>query len=48
MGVAGLALMTDCTHDMNLTALIVYGVAHCFSVNGQTFILLLIDLVPAL
>ena len=40
--------MTDCAHDVSLIALIVDGVAHRFSINGQTFILLTIGLVPAL
>ena len=40
--------MTDCTHDVGLIALIVNGVAHGFSIDGQSFILLTIDLVPAL
>jgi len=48
LGVAGLALMTDCAHDVSLMALIVDGVAHRFSINGQTFVLLTIGLVPAL
>ncbi len=40
--------MTDGTHDVGLTALIIDGVAHGFSINGQAFILLTIGLVPAL
>ena len=48
MGVTGLALMTDCAHDVSLIALIVDGVAHGFPVNGQRFVVLSIDLVPAL
>ena len=48
MGVAGLALMTDCAHDVGLMALIVDGVAHRFSINGETLVLLTIGLVPAL
>ncbi len=47
MGVAGLALMTDCAHDVSLIALIVYCVTHCFPINGQTFVLLTIGFVPA-
>ena len=48
MGVAGLALMTDCAHDVSLIALIVDGVTHGLSIDGQTFVLLTIGLVPAL
>ena len=40
--------MTDCTHDVSLIALIVYGVAHGFSIDGKTLVLLSIDLVPVL
>jgi len=40
--------MTDCAHDVSLIALIVYCVTHGFSINGQTFVLLTIGLVPAL
>lgn len=40
--------MTDGAHDVSLIALIVDGVAHGFSINGQRFILLAISLVPAL
>jgi hypothetical protein len=48
LGVAGFALMTDCAHDVSLIALIVDGVAHGFSINGQRFVLLTIGLTPAL
>lgn len=40
--------MTDRAHDVDLIALIVNGVFHGFSVDGQAFILLSIDVVPAL
>ncbi len=40
--------MTDGAHDMRLVALIVDGVAHGFSINGQTFILAAIGLAPTL
>jgi len=40
--------MSDCAHDVSLMALIVNGVAHRFSINGQTFVPLAIGLVPAL
>jgi len=40
--------MSDCEHDVSLIALIVDGVAHGFSIDGQTIVLLSIDLVPAL
>ena len=48
MGVAGLAVMTNCAHDMGLITLIVNGVTHGFSINGQRFVVLTIGLVPAL
>ena len=40
--------MTDCAHDVSLIALIVDGVTHGFSINGQRFVVLTIGLVPAL
>ena len=40
--------MTNCAHDMGLIALIVNGVTHGFSINGQRFVVLSIGLVPAL
>ena len=40
--------MSDCAHDVSLMTLIVDGVAHGFSVNGQRFVLLTVSLVPAL
>lgn len=40
--------MTNGAHDVSLMALIVDGVAHRFSIDGETFVLLSIDLVPAL
>ena len=40
--------MADCAHDVSLPALVVDGVAHRFSINGQAFVLLTIDLVPVL
>ena len=40
--------MTNCAHDMGLIALIVNGVTHGFSINGQRFVVLTIGLVPAL
>ena len=40
--------MADCAHDVSLIALIVYSVAHGFSINGQRFVVLTIGLVPAL
>lgn len=40
--------MTDGAHDVGLIALIVDGVFHGFSVDGQTLILLSINVVPAL
>ena len=35
-------------HDMVLIALIVDGVTHGFSINGQRFVVLSIGLIPAL
>jgi branched-chain amino acid transport system permease protein len=32
--------MTDCAHDVGLIALIIDGVAHGFSINCQTFVLI--------
>ena len=40
--------MTDCAHDVSLIALIVNGVSHGFSINGQRFVVLTVGLVPAL
>ena len=40
--------MTHCAHDMGLIALIVDGVTHGFSINGQRFVVLTIGLIPAL
>jgi len=40
--------MPDDAHDVSLIALIVNGVTHGFSINGQRFIVLSIGLVPAL
>ena len=40
--------MTNCAHDMGLIALIVNGVTHGFSINGQRFVVLSIGLIPAL
>ncbi len=40
--------MADHAHDMGLTALRIKGVAHSFTVDGQSGVLLAIGLVPAL
>ena len=40
--------MTDDAHDMGLIALIVDGVTHGLSINGQRFVVLSIGLIPAL
>lgn len=40
--------MTDCAHDVPLIAVIIDGLAHGLSINGQSFILLAIGLIPAL
>lgn len=40
--------MADSAHDMNLMAVIVDGVAHGFSINGQTFVMDTIGLIPSL
>jgi len=40
--------MPEDAHDVSLIALIVDGVTHGIAINGQRFILLSIDLVPAL
>ena len=40
--------MTHCAHDVSLIALIVDSVTHGFAINGQTFVLLTIGLVPTL
>jgi len=40
--------MADHAHDMGLTALRIKGVAHGFTVDGQSGVLLAIGLVPAL
>ena len=40
--------MADGAHDVNLMAVIVDGVAHGFSINGQAFVVLTIGLVPSL
>jgi len=39
---------TDDTHDMGLMTVLIDGVAHRLSVNGETFVLLSMTLVPAL
>ena len=38
--------MTDDAHDMGLMPLRIDGVAHGFTVYGETFILLLVDVIP--
>jgi hypothetical protein len=48
LGVAGFGLMTYGAHDMSLIAFVVDCIAHSFSVNGQTFVLPTIGLVPTL
>ena len=48
MGVASLRLMADDTHDVGLIPVVIQGVAHGFAVNSQAFVLLTINLVPAL
>ena len=40
--------MADSTHNVGLIALIVYGIAHGFSINGQREVLSAIVLVPTL
>src|SRR5271169_5325721 len=40
--------MADDAHDVGLISLIIESVAHRFTVNGQTFVLLGIGIVPAL
>jgi hypothetical protein len=40
--------MADDTHDMGLMTVLIDGVAHCLSVNGQTLVFLSIAVVPAL
>lgn len=40
--------MTYHAHDVGLITVVINGIAHCFAINGQAFILLTIDLVPAL
>ena len=40
--------MAHDTHDMGLISLIVDGVTHGFSINGQGLVVLSIGLVPAL
>jgi hypothetical protein len=46
LGVAGLRLMTDDTHDVGL-ALIIDGITHGLAVYGKTFIFLSIDFIPS-
>ena len=40
--------MTDDAHDMGLIALLIDSIAQGFAINCETFVLLPIDLVPAL
>ncbi len=40
--------MPDNAHDVDLIAVFIDGVAHGFAVNGQAFVLLTIELIPAL
>ena len=40
--------MTDDAENMSLMALIIDGVAHGFAVDGKSFVLLSVDLVPTL
>ena len=40
--------MTHYAHDMGLISLIVNGVTHGFSINGQRLVVLSIGLIPAL
>jgi len=48
LGVAGLALMSDDTHDMGLMPLRIDGVAHGLTVYGETFVLIPIGFIPPL
>ena len=40
--------MTDDAHDVGLVPLLIDGVAHGLAVNGETFVLLTIEFIPAL
>jgi hypothetical protein len=48
LGVTGFGLMADGAHDMGLIALIVNGIAHGLTVDGQTLVLLTVGFVPLL
>lgn len=47
-GVTILCLMTYNTHDVGLIAMLIYGVAHRFTIDGKAFIFFVIGCVPAL
>jgi hypothetical protein len=44
LGAAGFGLMTDSANDVGLIALIVYGIAHGFSISGQEVVLFAIGM----
>ena len=41
-------MMTDCAHYVGLIALVINGIAHCFTVDGETLIFFAIDFIPFL
>src|SRR5208337_2917023 len=41
LGVAVFTVVPDNAHDMSLPTLLVYGVAHCLSVNSKSFVIAL-------
>jgi hypothetical protein len=47
LGVAILALMTDDTHDMSLTTLLIYSVAHRLAINRKGFVFITIHFIPS-
>lgn len=48
MGVAHAGLVADGAHDLNLSTLLVHGIAHGLAVDGKTLVLLGIGLIPGL
>ena len=47
LSVAILALMTDDTHDMSLTTLLIYRIAHRLAVNRKGFVCIAIHFIPS-
>ncbi len=48
LGVAHAGLVADGAHDLNLSPLLIHGIAHGLAVDGKTLVLLGIGLIPGL